>query len=104
LENELQLYVHQSRAESLIWANYSSMIIVVKTLAKHVGAQLGERAFCVIFEDDLERCWPLKDMSRSERETGIQSFAESQGWSAAILEGGFGTRAIFQTLTPASVC
>jgi len=35
-------------------------------------------------------------MTRAEREREIQSFAESQGWTAAIVEGGFGMRAIFQ--------
>jgi hypothetical protein len=30
----------------------------LKTLAKHVAARLRERAFCVAFEDDLERGWP----------------------------------------------
>jgi hypothetical protein len=33
------------------------------TLAKHVAAQLEERAFCVVFEHDLERCWPRKEMA-----------------------------------------
>ena len=67
----------------------------MKTLTKHVGAQLEERAFCVVFEDDLERCWPRKKTARSERERKIRAFAESQGWIAAILEGDFGMRAIF---------
>ena len=67
----------------------------MKILAKCVAAQIEERAFCVVFEDDLERCWPRKEMARSERESKIQAFAESQGWTAAILEGEFGTRAIF---------
>jgi len=70
----------------------------VKILAKHVSARLEERAFCVVFENDLERCWPFKKLTRSEREREIQDFADSQGWTAAILEGAFGTRAIFRTL------
>ena len=70
----------------------------MKILAKHVAARLGERPFCVVFENDLERCWPHKEMTRSERESEIQAFAESQGWTAAILDGAFGTRAIFRRL------
>ena len=35
-------------------------------------------------------------MSQAERERKIQDFAESQGSTAAILEAGFATRAIFQ--------
>jgi hypothetical protein len=87
------------RSETL-FAMSSSTIIVLKTLAKHVGAHLGQRAFCVVFEDDLERCWPRKGMTRAKREREIQGFAESQGWTAAILEGGFGMRAIFQKAEP----
>jgi hypothetical protein len=68
----------------------------MKTLAKHVAAQLEERAFCVVFENDVERCWPSNKMTPAKREIEIQSFAESQGWTAAVLEGGFGTRAIFR--------
>jgi hypothetical protein len=73
----------------------------VKTLAKHVATQLGERAFCLVFENDLERCWPRKEMTRPKREREIQRFAESQGWTAAIVEG-FGMRAIFRKLESAS--
>jgi hypothetical protein len=66
----------------------------MKTLAKHVAAQLKERTFCVVFENDVERCWPSNKMMHAKRKKKIQSFAESQGWTAAVLEGGFGTRAI----------
>jgi hypothetical protein len=84
----------------LISAMPSSTIVVVKTLAKHVATRLGKQAFCVVFENDLERCWPRKEMARTKREKAIQSFAESQGWNAAILEGGFGQRAIFLRQEP----
>jgi len=39
-------------------------------------------------------------MTRAEREREIQAFAESQGWTAAILDAGFVTRAIFQKSEP----
>jgi len=68
----------------------------MKTLAKEVAAKLAKRAFCVVFENDLERCWPSSKMTHAKRKKEIQSFAESQGWTAAILEGGFGTRAVFR--------
>jgi len=68
----------------------------MKILAKHVAAQLEERSFCVVFESDLERCWPRGGIARSERERKIQAFADSQGWTAAIVDGAFGTRAIFR--------
>jgi len=70
----------------------------MKILAENIAAKLGEEAFCVVFEDDLERCWPSNKMPQARRKKEIQDFAESQGWTAAILEGAFGTRAIFQKL------
>ncbi len=72
----------------------------LKILAEHIAQQLEERVFCLVFEHDLERCWPSSGMSRAERERKIQDFAESQGWTAAILEAGFATRAIFQKAEP----
>jgi hypothetical protein len=92
--------VAPSRSETLDLAMSSSTIIVLKTLAEHIAARLEERAFCVVFENDLERCWPRKEMARTKREREVQGFAESQGSTAPILEGGFGTRAIFRSLEP----
>jgi hypothetical protein len=70
----------------------------LKTLAEHIAQQLKERGFCVVFEHDLERCWPSSRMARAERQRKIQEFAESQGWTAAILDAGFGTRVIIRKL------
>ena len=70
----------------------------MKTLTKQIATRLGEETFCVVFEDDLERCWPSNKMPPAKRNNEIQNFAESQGWTAAILEGAFGTRAIFRRL------
>ncbi len=72
----------------------------MKILAEHIAQQLKERGFCVVFEHDLERCWPSSGMSQAERERKIQDFAQSQGWTAAILEAGSTTRAIFQQAEP----
>jgi len=68
----------------------------METLAKHVAARVEERGFCVVFENALERCWPSSKMTHAKRKKEIQSFAESRGWTAAILEGGFGIRAVFR--------
>ena len=73
---------------------------VLKILAEHIAQQLKERGFCVVFEGDLERCWPSGGMSQAERERKIRDFAESQGSTVAILEAGFATRAIFQKSEP----
>jgi hypothetical protein len=70
----------------------------MKTLTKDIATKLGEGPFCVVFEDDLERCWPSNRIPAAERKKEIQDFAQSQGWTAAILESAFGTRAIFRRL------
>jgi hypothetical protein len=75
----------------------------LKTLAKHIASRLRGRAFCVVFEDDLERCWPSNQMPEAERNSEIHRFAESQDWSATILDGVFGTRAIFEKREPGAV-
>ena len=51
----------------------------VDKLAKDIGRRLKERAFCVVFEEELERCWPSKKIERAERENQIQGFAKSRG-------------------------
>ena len=83
--------------ESKITRNDSSFL---KTLTKHIAAELDERGLCVVFEDDLKRCWLSNQMPEAERNSEIHRFAESQGWSATILDGVFGTRAIFEKLEP----
>ena len=73
----------------------------MKTLAEHIAQQLKQRGFCVIFDRDLERCWPSSVMGRPERERKIQEFAEAQGLTAAIRDAGFGTRVILRKLESA---
>jgi hypothetical protein len=69
----------------------------LEALTKHIERHLKERDFCVVFEDELERCWPRTKLKHAERERQIQAFAESRGWSASILDFDSGhTRAIFQ--------
>ena len=73
----------------------SSTITVSKTLIKHVATHLEERTFCVVFEDDLERCWPSETLEPAVREKEIQSFARSQGWVAVILTVDSGSEQYF---------
>jgi hypothetical protein len=49
-------------------------------LAKHIEQSLKERGFCVVLEDELERCWPSEKSEDAEREEQIKTFAESRGW------------------------
>jgi len=55
-----------------------------------------KEGFCVVFESDLNRCWPSGKLTPAEPKTKIKAFAETYGWSAAILTGDFGIRAIFR--------
>jgi hypothetical protein len=65
-------------------------------LAKHIGRSLKERGFCIVFEDELERCWPNEKIDRGDREEQIQTFAKSHGWMVSILNTDSGAmRAIF---------
>jgi len=66
------------------------------TLAKRIEQQLKEREFCLVFEDEVEHCWPGGKIERTERESQIQAFARSRGWNAFILNSDSGhTRAVF---------
>ena len=67
----------------------------VDILARQIEQQLKKGGFCVVFDDELERYWPLQTFKRAERERQIQAFAESHGWSASIANSDFGPRAIF---------
>jgi hypothetical protein len=67
------------------------------TLAQHFKCCLKEREFCVVFEDELERCWPSEKIKRAEREQQIQTFAKLHGWSSSILDADSGhIRVIFR--------
>ena len=66
-------------------------------LARHIEQSLKERGFCVVFEDELERCWPGEKIDLGDREETIQSFAKSRGWIVSILNSDSGGRtAIFE--------
>ena len=53
-------------------------------LAGRIERDLEERHFCVVFEDEIERCWPKEKLDQMERERQIQGFAKSHGWSVSI--------------------
>jgi hypothetical protein len=64
-------------------------------LARRIERDLEERHFCVVFEDEVERCWPSEKLGPMERERQIQTFAKSHGWNASIHNSDGLTRAIF---------
>jgi hypothetical protein len=65
--------------------------------AKRIERTLEQRGFCLVFEDELERCWPSEKIDRGDREKQILTFAESHGWIVSILNTDSGVmRAIFE--------
>ena len=56
----------------------------LQVLARHIKWRLRERPFYIVFEDEIDRHWPLKMISDAEREKQIQDFAEFHGWKAFI--------------------
>ncbi len=66
-------------------------------LGKHIERTLKERGFCVVLEDELQRCRPSEKIKRAEREKQIETFAESHGWTVSIFSADSGAiRAIFE--------
>ena len=68
----------------------------MQKLAIVIEERLKERAFCLIFAPDLERCWPSDKMDSAERERQIQAFVLAYGWHASVLPIESGMRAIFR--------
>lgn len=65
-------------------------------LAKHIERTLKELGFCVVFEDELQCCWPRDKIKPAERERQIHAFAKSHGWIVSILNTDSGViRALF---------
>jgi len=67
----------------------------METLSKRIERDLEERQFCVVFEDEVESCWPKEELDQMEREEEIQAFAKSRGWKASIYNSDGLTRVIF---------
>ena len=56
----------------------------LERLVRRIERDLDERHFCIVFEDEIERCWPTETFEFMEREKQIQAFAESRGWNVSI--------------------
>jgi hypothetical protein len=70
-------------------------------LAKHIERNLKKRGFCLVLEDELERCWPSEKIKRADRDKQIQAFAKSHGWIVSILNTESGVvRAMFGRHSP----
>jgi hypothetical protein len=69
-------------------------------LAKFVRERVEKRKYCMVFESQLEPCWPgdkLKSATRTAREKKIRAFAKANGWTAEIHDPGLSV--IFKKIT-----
>jgi hypothetical protein len=60
-------------------------------LAKFVRERLEKRKYCMVFERQLEPCWPaekVKSAASTAREKKIRAFAKANGWTAEIHDPG----------------
>jgi hypothetical protein len=68
--------------------------------AKFVRERLEKRKYCMVFESQLEPCWPaekVKSAARIAREKKIRAFAKANGWTAVIHDPGLSV--IFKKIT-----
>ena len=56
----------------------ADQLLDLETLAGHIEWHLKEKPFYIVFEDEIERYWPVKKLTATEREKQIQAFAKSQ--------------------------
>jgi hypothetical protein len=69
-------------------------------LAKFVRERIEKRKYCMVFESQLECCWPaekVKTAARTAREKKIRAFAKANGWTAEIHDPGLSV--IFKKIT-----
>lgn len=73
----------------------------MELLAEKITDRLKDHKSCTIFENDLERVWPVIGKARQLRDqriTLIKTFAKAHGWSAVIHDPGI--RVTFRPLRP----
>jgi hypothetical protein len=73
---------------------------IVDALLRHIDERLRSRKFCVIFENELQRVWPVDKSEQLKRDAAIQEFARAHGLSATIHDPG--VRVTFRRLNSAS--
>jgi hypothetical protein len=60
-------------------------------LAKFARERLEKRKYCMVFESQLEPCWPaekIKSAARIAREKKIRAFAKANDWTAVLHDPG----------------
>jgi hypothetical protein len=57
----------------------------MKILAKRLQVEIAERGHCAIYEDDLQRIWPLNEEKRKAK---IEQFAKEHGFKLSHYKEG----------------
>jgi hypothetical protein len=65
----------------------------MQELKARIRERIEERNFCTIFQNDLERVFPV-DGLRTETKKAIEKFANENGWQVKISDAGI--RATFK--------
>ena len=58
------------------------------TLFRHIDERLRNRKYCVVFDNELSRVWPVEKKERAKRYAAIEAFARARGLIATIHDPG----------------
>ena len=61
------------------------MEILAKRIKEEFGRKAGERAHCAVYEDELQRIWPIDE---KDREKKIAHFARDYGFQTGFYKPG----------------
>jgi hypothetical protein len=67
-------------------------------LYRHIDERLRARKYCVVFDNELSRVWPVEKMQRAKRYAAIEAFARARGLTATIHDPGI--RVTFRRALP----
>jgi hypothetical protein len=71
------------------------MKILARRIKREFGVQNGKRVHCAVYEDELQRIWPLTEKNRQAK---IAQFASDYGFKLCFYKGGL--CAIFEKERP----
>jgi len=57
-------------------------------LFQHIDERLRLRKFCVVFDNELQRVWPVEEKERAKRAGAIEAFAKAHSLTATIHDPG----------------
>ena len=65
----------------------------MQDLVKHIRERLSEKRYCTVFQNHLDRVFPIK-AANDDLKMAIEQFAKENGWSVKITDSGI--RATFR--------